>query len=401
MPDSIFNQYKFEYPLMENNIIRKDLDEVVEFIKSEPRLTNSEKVREFELKWSKWLGVKHSLMVNSGASANLATMTALKNLRGGGEIIVPPLTWVSDVSSVLWNGFTPVFADINLKTLGMSEERVLEKLTDKTRAVFITYVLGFNCLTDNLLNELKLRNIPLIEDVCESHGAEFNGQKLGCFGLASNFSFYYAHHLSTIEGGMICTNDDEFYDVCKMLRSHGMVREAYLDSTKHRYVNEYPEVHPEFTFAYPAFNIRSSEINAVIGLSQLPRLEGNISRRNENFKLFLGNLDSNKYFTDFDCSGMSNYAFTLVLRIPDCRLFKKVVDALRESGVEYRLGTAGGGNMMRQPFLREYVSAETHQLYPVVEHIHNYGLYIGNYPSLQREKILSVCKMLNEIVDEY
>jgi CDP-6-deoxy-D-xylo-4-hexulose-3-dehydrase len=266
---------------MDNNILREDLDAVIEFLSGDPRLTQASKVREFEESWSEWAGVKHSMFVSSGASANLATITALKQLYGeGGEIIVPPLTWVSDISAVVWNGFTPVFADIDPRTLGMSDKCILDKFTHKTKAVFLTYVLGLNCLTDQLLSELEKRNVPLIEDVCESHGSKFKGRKLGSFGLASNFSFYYAHHMSTIEGGMICTNSDEFYDIIRMLRSHGMVREAYLDSTKQRYKEEFPELHPEFTFAFPAFNIRSTEINAVIGLSQLPRLDANIEKRN-------------------------------------------------------------------------------------------------------------------------
>lgn len=385
------------YPLMDNNILPEDINNLILFLQKNPRLTNGEKVREFEQKWSEWVGVKHSLMVNSGASANLVTITALKHLYGDGEIIVPPLTWVSDISSVIWNGFTPVFADININNLGMAEDEILKKITNNTRAVFLTYVLGFNCLTDRLLNELKKKNIVLIEDVCESHGAKFGDKRLGSFGLASNFSFYYAHHMSTIEGGMICTNDDAFFDVCKMLRSHGMVREAYLSETKQRYQEEYPDVYPEFTFAFPAFNVRSTEINAVLGLSQLSRLDKNIVKRNENFKLFLDNLDSEKYFTDFDCEGMSNYAFVLVLRQPDEELFQKVTQALRSANVEFRQGTAGGGNMLRQPYLRNFVDAQMYKQFPNVEHIHQYGLYLGNYPDLDKEKIISVCNLLNNL----
>lgn len=386
-----------DIPLMENNILPEDIEILIDFLRSSNRLTNGPKVQEFEHAWSEWLGVKHSLMVNSGASANLVTIAALKHLYGNGEIIVPPLTWVSDISSVLWNGFTPVFADIDPKNLGMAEEEILNKITDKTRAVFLTYVLGFNCLSDRLLQELRDRNIILIEDVCESHGAEFKGKKLGSFGLASNFSFYFAHHMSTIEGGMICTDDSVFFDVCKILRSHGMVREAYLPETKRRYQEEYPEVHPEFTFAFPAFNVRSTELNAVLGSSQLQRLDKNIRKRNANFKLFLDNLDPEKYYTDFDCEGMSNYAFVLVLRNADGTLFQRVTQALRSANVEFRQGTAGGGNMLRQPYLRKIVGAEMYKQFSNVEHIHQYGLYLGNYPSLDADRILSVCKLLNDL----
>jgi CDP-6-deoxy-D-xylo-4-hexulose-3-dehydrase len=187
---------KLDLPLMADNISREDLDVLRDFLAGTPRLTQSAKVKEFEQKWSDWVGVKYSVYVNSGASANLITMAALKHLYGPGEIIVPTLTWVSDIASVLQNGFTPVFVDIDPKNLCMAEDAIIAKITDKTKAVFMTYVQGFNGLTDRILEVLKEKNIPLIEDVCESHGATFKGQRLGSFGLASNFSFYFAHRIS-------------------------------------------------------------------------------------------------------------------------------------------------------------------------------------------------------------
>lgn len=385
------------YPLMENNILREDLDTLIEFLKRDEKLTQSEHVQEFEKKWSEWLGVKYSVFVNSGASANLATISALRLMfPEGGEIITPPLTWVSDVNSVLFNQFTPVFADINLDNLGMDTEKILDKITDNTRAVFLTYVLGFNCLTEKLVNELNKRNILLIEDVCESHGAVWNRQKLGSFGFASNFSFYYAHHMSTIEGGMICTNDEHFYNMARLLRSHGMIRESLSNDFKKSYIDKYSDLNPEFIFAFPAFNIRSTEINAVLGLSQLPRLDKNIEIRNENFKYFLDNLNPEKYKTDFELKGMSNYAFILILKKPDAELWKKVCAALDEANIEYRCGTSGGGNQLRQPYLQQYYKANYND-YQNVEHVHFYGMYLGNYPSLKKEKILNVCKILNNL----
>ncbi|MCL2202475.1 MAG: DegT/DnrJ/EryC1/StrS aminotransferase family protein [Defluviitaleaceae bacterium] len=385
------------YPLMDNNIIREDLDALIEFLKGDHMLTQSKNVRKFEEQWSNWLGVKHSVFVNSGASANLATIGMLKQrFPEGGEIIVPPLTWVSDVASVLWNQFTPVFADIDMNHLGMDTDKILEKITDKTRAVFITYVLGFNCLTEKLVNELDKRGIILIEDVCESHGATWNGKKLGSIGWASNFSFYYAHHMSTIEGGMICTNDDEVYNMARLFRSHGMTRESLSQDFKDGYIHKYPDLNPEFIFAYPALNIRSTELNAVLGLAQLPRLDNNVKKRNENFSYFLNNLNPNRYKTDFDLVGMSNYAFTLILKHPDADLWKKVRAALTAAGVEYRCGTAGGGNQLRQPYLKGLLDVN-YDDYPHVDHVHFYGMYLGNYPDLAKEKIEKVCKILNEL----
>jgi CDP-4-dehydro-6-deoxyglucose reductase, E1 len=388
---------RLNWPLMKNNILREDLNAVIEFLRQDdPILTQSKNVRAFEEEWSGWLGVKHSVFVNSGSSANLVTLAALKELHpDGGEVIVPPLTWVSDIAAVLHCGFTPVFADIDPRTLGMDTSAILAKLTSKTRAVFLTHVLGFNALSQRLLDELKARRVPLIEDVCESHGATFNETKLGTFGWCSNFSYYYAHHLSTIEGGMVCTDDEDLYEAVRMMRSHGMVRELQSAGRKFDFVEEFPDLNPDFIFAFPAYNVRSTEINAVIGRTQLRRLDGNNQRRTDNFMLFLRNLDPTLYRTDFDTDGSSNYAFTLILKEPDANLCERVMSTLRVSGIEFRRGTAGGGNQLRQPYLRRLLGADAWKQCPNADHVHFYGFYIGNYPTLEAEKILRLCDLLN------
>ncbi|SVC82991.1 uncharacterized protein METZ01_LOCUS335845, partial [marine metagenome] len=276
-------------PLMQNNITRGDLDAVIKYLQQDnPILTQSKNVQAFEEEWSKWLGVKYSVFVNSGSSANLLTLTALRlRYPKGGEVVVPPLGWVSDIASVIQSGFTPVFADINPKHLGMDTEQIFSALNKNTRAVLLTHVQGFNALTDKLLDELQRLDIPLIEDVCESHGAKHLGKKLGNFGWTSNFSFYYGHHMSTIEGGMLCTNDPDLYQTFRMLRSHGMVRESTSEELKAFYSNQYPDLNPNFIFAFQAYNVRNNEIGAIMGRNQLKRLDANIQLRNRNFKLFL------------------------------------------------------------------------------------------------------------------
>ena len=382
---------------MRNNILREDLDAVIEHLKQDdPILTNGENVREFEAEWSRWLGVKYSVFVNSGASANLLTMAILKirHLEGG-EVITPPLAWISDVASVLQNGFTPIFADIDPRTLAMDPAEILNKITDKTRAVFLTHVQGFDGLTDDLINELERRKIPLIEDVCESHGATHNGKRLGSIGWISNFSYYYAHHMSTIEGGMICTNDPQVYQQARMLRSHGMVREANEPAIKAEYQSNYPELNPDFIFAYAAYNTRNTEIGGIMGRSQLKRLDKIVERRTENLERFLKKIDSSKYRTDFKLEGSSNYAFNLVLKEPDTSLVERLMKKLRESGVEFRRGSAGGGNQIRQPYLKGIVPDGHHLHFPNTEHIHFYGFYIGNFPDLTNEEVDEICAIIN------
>lgn len=383
------------WSLMQNNITRADLDAAIEFLQQDdPILTQSAQVKMFEREWSEWLGVKYSVFVNSGSSANLITLCALRETYGLGEVVVPTLTWVSDIASVLQAGFQPVFVDINPRTLGMDTEQVLQKLTPNTKAVFLTHILGYNALDRKLLDELQARGIPSIEDVCESYGATFEGRKLGTYGLMSNFSFYYAHHMSTIEGGMVCTNDANLYETLRMLRSHGMVRESTSDELKRSYWDNHPDLNPDFIFAFPSYNVRSTEINAVIGRSQLKRLDENNKLRTENLKLFLENLDPVKYQTDFAIEGSCNYAFTLVFNHPDPVLYENVTTALQQHRIEFRRGTSGGGNQLRQPYLRKLLG-DDYVNYPNVDFVHFYGFYIGNYPTLEKARILDLCALLN------
>ncbi len=386
-----------KWPLMNNNIIREDLDAVVSFLQGDPALTQSANVRAFEKEWSEWLGVRNSVFLNSGSSANFLAMSIIRRLFGKGEVIVPTLTWVSDISSVLYNDLTPVFVDINPLTLGMNEEQVIAKITKKTKAVFLSHILGFNALTDRLLDALKERNIPLVEDACESHGATFNGQKVGTFGFLSNFSFYFAHHMSSIEGGILCSNDEDAHQLGKILRSNGMVRESDSEEFRMKYEKAYPDLNPKFIFAYPSCNFRVTEINAVIARNQLKRLDDNNELRRRHFKLFLDNLDPSKYKTDFRTEGSVNYALILILREPNESLRNAVTAELDKHGIEHRRGTSGGGNQLRQPYLRGIVKDKVWEDFPEVDHVHFFGFYVGNYPSLEDEKILALCDILNRV----
>ncbi len=383
---------KFKHPLMQNNITKKDFDIVIKFLKNEPILTQNKKVEKFEKLWSKWLGVKYSVFVNSGSSANFITISALKQFTKKKEIITPTLTWPSDIMAVINNNFKPKFVDINIKTLSMNSQDVIKNLTSKTAAVFITHAQGFNGLDKTLLNELKRKKIILIEDVCESHGAKFNGKKLGTFGLASNFSFYYAHHLSTIEGGMICTNNKEFYDYCIRFRGHGMLRESKFKKIKQD-SKKYKDLNKDFIFLNPGFNFRNNEIGAVLGINQLKNLNKNIILRNKNFKYFLDLLNSEKFYTEYNLNGISNYAFPIILKnksIKERNLFEKY---MKKHGIEFRRGNAGGGNQLRQPYLKGF---EKPSKFKYTEIIHHYGYYIGNFPSLNKISVKKIVNLLNK-----
>lgn len=384
---------------MEDNVVREDVDAIISFLsqKKIPRLTNGPKVVEFEKAWSNWLGTKKSVFVNSGHSANQVTMLAIKHLYGDGEVILSPLNWISDVSSVIQNGFTPVFVDINYYNLALNEELLLQKINNKTRAILLTHILGLNGLTDNIINICKEKNILLIEDVCESHGTTHNGQLVGTFGDASNFSFFFAHHMTTIEGGMVSTNNEELYEHCRMFRSHGMLRECTNENIVKSYHKKYPTVNPDFFFVNPAFNIRSTEINAVLGLNQIKRLRENVERRTKNFNYFIKRLNPNKYYTKFNTEGNSNYAFIVILNPndnPTNETRDNVEKILIDNKIEFRRGLSGGGNQLRQPYIQDNYNFDLTE-FPVVEHIHKYSWYIGNYPSLQSSKIDKLLDLLN------
>lgn len=386
---------KFFLPLMNDNIDREDINSVINFLSQEkiPKLTNGPKVVQFENAWGEWLGTKYNLFVNSGASANELTMLALAHIVGEGEIIIPPLTWISDISSVLFAGHKLVFVDVNFTNLSFDIEKLKAAITPNTKAIFLTHVLGINGLTDELLQICEDNNILLVEDVCESHGTTFQGSKVGNFGFASNFSFYFAHHMSTIEGGMISTNNHKLYQVCRALRSHGMTREITDASMRQEIIDSYPDLNPDFIFLRPAHNFRSTEINAVIGLSQLKKLDAKNQERRENFDLFISNLDPNKYHIAINTEGNCNYAFIVILKDADFNKRNEVEKQLKNNGIEFRRGLSGGGNQMRQPFFKSVYNDFSD--FPNIEHIHNFSWYIGNYPGLEKEKIIKLLEVLN------
>tara|TARA_Y100000590_G_scaffold63153_2_gene67767 strand:- start:3362 stop:4546 length:1185 start_codon:yes stop_codon:yes gene_type:complete len=389
---------QFKHSLMDNNILRQDLNSIIKFLKKKNIvLTQSKYVRKFEENWSKWLGVKYSVFVNSGSSANILSLAVLKEFTKKKEIIVPSLTWVSDINAVTMNNFKPRFVDVQLDNLSMKLEDIKKKINKNTAAIFLTHAQGFNGLSNELLKLIKDKKIILLEDVCESHGATFKNKKLGTFGMISNFSFYYAHHLTTIEGGMVCTNNKKVYEIAKIIRSHGMLRESGNKIYQSSIIKRNPKLSPKFIFLYPGYNFRNNEIGAVLGLSQLKRLNKNNKIRSKNFKFFLKNLDSNKYFKDFKLTGSSNYAFPIILKtknISKRNYFEKI---LKKNNIEFRRGNAGGGNQLRQPYLKNLTKKLNLKNFKNVEHIHFFGYYIGNYPTLTLKKVKKICNILNSI----
>lgn len=383
------------WKLMEGKFGNEERERLCDFIKTSDRFTNGPLVREFEKIWSEWVGSKNSSMTNSGASGNYLSTAILKHIKGKGEVIVPSLGWSTDISSLIQLGLTPVFVDINPQNLCMDESAFENAITSNTIGVVLIHTLGFNGLSENIINICKKNQLFLIEDCCEAHGATFKGKRVGSFGDLSVFSFYYGHHITTIEGGMVCSNNEEFHDLAKMYRSHGMTREASQE-LQDKYKNEFKDLNPLFTFAVPGFNLRSTEINAFIGIQQMQKIDNIVKKRSDNLNHWLKILDKDKYFTKFHQEGSSNFALPLVLNEENPDLFSRVKSYLTKNDVEFRVGTAGGGNLARQPFVINNIHRISGTLNNT-DKIHEFGLYIGNHENLMYENINKVAGELNEL----
>ena len=386
---------EYSWPLINDNITQGDRKVLADFCLHGERFTNGAKVKEFEKIWSEWLGVKHSVMVNSGASANYISIAMVKELKGVGEVIVPPIGWVSDLASVAQLGMTPVIVDVSLNDFNITAENIKNAITPKTKAIVLVHTLGFPAINDEIIKLAKEHDLILIEDCCEAHGATYKDKKVGSFGDISLFSFYFGHHITTIEGGTVCVNDDKLYDLAKLFRSHGMTREASQELQR-EYQLMYPNLNPLFTFAVAGFNMRSTELNAVLGIEQMKRLDSNIEIRTRNLHSWLNNLDNSKFMTSFPTQGSSNFALPLMMQSITRDKLKDVCHILEEEGVEYRLGTAGGGNQALQPYLKKF----PHRINGALAHadyVHYNALYVGNHPELTEEQIINLCKKLNNV----
>ena len=362
------------WPLQENILEDKDLDILVDFIRTTKRFTQFERVKEFETAWSKWQGCRYSVFVNSGSSANLIIINLMKEREGwkdGDEIIVPAVTWVTNIAPVFQFGLKPVFADINLVDFSFDYEKLAEKITDRTRAIFITHLIGLPADIKKIKEIIGSRNIKILEDCCESHGAEIDNIKIGNFGDLSSFSFYWGHHMTTVEGGMVCTNDEEIYKQSLLKRSHGLARE--LPKEFHdEYRTKYPDIDFSFLFLTDGFNFRNTELHAVLGSAQIQHLDEYNKIRRENYQKFLEIVKPfREHLYKIDKYGSSPFCLPFLFKDANLRgqLQKKLID----SGIESR--PIISGNLLRQPFLRNYGESSD---FPNAEIVHLNGFYIGN-----------------------
>ena len=380
------------WPLMEETITLKDRVKMASFVLTSSRLTNGPKVREFEEKWSQWLGVKHSLYVSSGSTANTLLVSSMKEhfgLKDGDKVLVPACTWMTNIASVIQAGLEPIFCDINLQnySFDLDELKYVAEQHPDIKAVFITHLIGLSSDVE------KVREIfpdaLILEDICESHGVEGPNGRRGKSkdSVGSTFSFYYGHHITTVEGGMVCTNNTALYELMRMKRSHGMAREASPEKFK-QYAAENPDVDPAFLFMTEGFNLRNHEICAVLGLSQIKRLDKNIQIRKENYKYWwdkstqMGDRWQWKYYLPEYQEGNSSFCFPLIAR--GVALVQTLKYKFKEEGIEYR--PIISGNILRHPAFKQYKLC-TERETPNVCFLHMNGLYVGNSQFVNKEKL--------------
>jgi len=388
-------------PLMRNAFLKEDetKNALAKFILSASRLSMDVECKKFEQKFAQFQGSKHAVLFNSGASANLAMLQALKNLgklKDGDKIGYSALTWSTNTMPIIQLGMIPVIIDVTPEVINTTSVNLLERLkTTDLKAFFITNILGFTGDIDVIMNICIERNIILIEDNCESLGTILPQGKAGNFGIGGSFSFFVAHHMSTIEGGMVCTNDDEFAEMLTIVRANGWDRNLseHQQQKWRAQFNIESEFQAKYTFYDLAYNLRPTEITGFLGQYQMQFLEENIKIREKNYFRIENKIKENPDFLHLNhshISTLSTFAFPFICKTPELRTL--YINKFMEAGVEIRPMIAG--NMQEQPFYKKYVSEE--YLLPGANMMHRNGFYSGNYPELEENDLVLIEKLVEK-----
>ncbi|MGD0036248.1 MAG: DegT/DnrJ/EryC1/StrS aminotransferase family protein [Bacteroidota bacterium] len=374
--------------LVQDTIDQTELEKLSKWICQKPQLTKGSLTSEFENTWSSWLGMPFSVFTNSGSSANLLMFDAL--IQGGRlkskNIIVPAVSWVTTVAPIIQLGLNPVLCDADETNLGLNLEHFEELLKNSDiGAVIIVHVLGVPNHMDEIMYLCKKYNTFLLEDSCEAVGSTYKGKMVGTFGGMSSFSFYFGHHMSTIEGGMISCNDEDLYSIVLSIRSHGWARDLppshRISLEKEFNIDSFTSL---YTFYYPGYNFRSSDLNAFLGKLQLEKMSQVISRRNENYNYYKSKLEKSFWTQENTDAYISNFAFGLI----DERR-STIVKRLQEGGVETRPLICGSIGL--QPFWIK-IFGPTH--FKVADRVHKYGFYVPNNHQITKTEMDSVIDIL-------
>jgi CDP-6-deoxy-D-xylo-4-hexulose-3-dehydrase len=376
-------------------IDKNDIENLIAWLRTIPKLTKGEKTLTFEERFASIVGCKHAVFCNSGSSANLLATSALvqSGLMGNNKIVVPQVSWSTTVFPAMQLGLQPIMCDCNLSNLGIDIDNLLQIIEkEKPSALILVHVLGFDSNIRQIKKICEDNNILLIEDTCESLGSVVDGKMLGSYGLASTFSFYFGHHISTIEGGMVCTNDDHFAEILKMIRSHGWDRDID-EEAKQKYKQKYNvnEFESLYKFYYQGFNLRSTDLQAFIGINQLAKVKSIVEKRHQNFSKYLELIDDRLWKPSLDQEVVSNMGYPLLLSNREA-----VYSELKANKIECR--PLVSGSMGTQPAWSSVYGESKMKNSSVVN---NQGMYVPNHNSLSYEDIEKVCEIINKYGDAH
>ena len=378
--------------LVSDTINKDDINSLIEWLGQDeiPRLTKGDLTWELESKWAKKIGTKYSVYLNSGSSAILLTLAALQHTKKlkNNKVIVPGLSWATDVSSPMLLGMEPILCDCNLEDLSCDLDHLERLFIEHSPSTFILVSpLGLVPDMKRVVDLCEKYEVILLEDVCESMGSKYEGTYLGSFGFASFFSMYFGHHLSTIEGGFINTNDEDFYYSLLMMRSHGWDRDLPKEiQEKLRKENNISEFDSLYTFYLPGFNLRSTDLQAFIGIRAIDKLDDYTEKRNKNFQLYKSSINVNQLnITDRPTDFISNFAYPIVNKNR-----VKIIEDLIGNDIEVRPLIAG--DMSKKPmWIKNYGEVTL----PNCQLINEYGFYIPNHQDLTTEQISLISNIVN------
>ena len=380
--------------LVNDTIDNSDIDKLCDWLKTYPRLTKGPLTIQFEKKWAKYLGATDSVFVNSGSSAILVALQTLLEtgrIKKGAGVIVPALAWATDLSPVVQLGLKPILCDCNLEDLSVDIDH-LKLLFEEhdVQALLLVSVLGLVPEMDKIISLCDKHKVYLLEDACESFGSQYHGQKLGTFGTMSMFSTYFGHHLSTIEGGILCTNSTEIAADARCIRNHGWDRDYDEDKRKKlRNKHNISEVDSLYTFYMHGFNVRSTDLQAFIGIEQLEKADNVNIRRENNFNIYRRLLKNNYWSPVYrENTFCSNFAYPIIHPKRN-----QIVNALIQNKIECRPMICR--SMGVQPF---YVKLYGKQVLKNSKIVDKYGMYIPNHSKLTEEEIEFTCNLINEVI---
>jgi len=387
--------------LTENTINQDDIIHLVQWLLGNPTLTQGDRVKEFEAAFAKKMGINHAVFVNSGSSANLLMLYALKHVLGekldkdpNYKIVIPSLSWATDLAPAIQLGLEPILVDCNMDDLSVDLDH-LESIFEKEQpqALILVSILGLVPDMEKIVELCNKYQVNLLEDVCESLGSKYQGQSLGSFGLMSSFSFYYSHHISTIEGGMITTNNEIVYYLLLMLRSHGWGRDLTPEIRQNlKEIANVDDLKEKFTFYVPGFNFRSTELQAVIGLEQLNKLDYIISTRHRNYIEYIKLLPDILWVPQYRSDDIvSNFGMPIISKYKDL-----IVEALAENEIECRPLICG--SLGQQPMWKRFNGKST--LLTNSDEINKNGIYIPNHSQITFDDIDEICGVIKESLQD-